>query len=94
MTQAMYTLRYLGEIETTFQEISQTVEPQGTFQVPASEAERYTRRSDIEQVDPAPESKDETPESTDEALTDSVSQDPTPADADVPAADPEPPVTA
>lgn len=48
-------LRYTGELAKTFLDhcIGQ-VEPGGTFEVPAGEAERFTRRADVEVAEAAP----------------------------------------
>jgi hypothetical protein len=63
----MATLRYLGVIATTFNDIGE-VEPLGTFEVEDEHAGSYLRRADIERVDalpaPEPESKSEEPLAT------------------------------
>lgn len=51
----MAELRYIGGNSTTFQGIGE-VEPGDVFAVPDSEAEGYTRRSDVEYAVPPKES--------------------------------------
>lgn len=51
MAESPVTLRYQGEIATTFLDVGD-VEPGGTFTVPADEAERYTRRADVVEASP------------------------------------------
>lgn len=48
----MYTLRYNGGVATLFLDLQRELVPGEEFQVPEAEAERYTRRPDIEQLDP------------------------------------------
>lgn len=44
-------LRYTGEVATSFRDHGiGLVEPGGVFEVPAQDAERFTRRSDIEEA--------------------------------------------